>query len=649
MHIDKLYIKGFSSHKDTTIEFKTRVALFVGSLNAGKSSINQAIETALIGQCELYRKKTDVIADLVHDIGGMERFDLALETSLGSLRRGRGPEASYLKWNDQNGSSMEVEQALLRDLGATKTIISALLNNTDFFSIDGSVQRALVLSIIGAEVLKETIEAAFTGDREALEMIPFEVASLTAIDLAYKHAYDERRDVNRRLKELKPMDPPAGEQPPPVDAIKARVAALEKEEKDLIAEIAKHVGTKEATKQSRLDNLKSQREATQKKYDEYFNWFRTVEKPTKEEADRLGAELKKAQRAATTAASEKVIVEGKLADAKTTAKVQELNARLLRNFKGRCVAGDHVCPASAEDMRQAFVKADQAAKQALKDQEHLSALVIMATEDAANFTEVRAIEEKLGSLKRRSEEYKANVAAFNQTKDALRKLDEEIAEEETPRPEQEELKDLAAEDPITALEEKHKAVTDRIEKGRETLERAREWMYHEKRVAEVAEERRVLEIKKRHLESLVDFYGPTGIKIELVQKKIEEFAASINRHMAAFGFTIEIIVEPWQILAKGRPVTRLSRSERFRAGVAFQIALAKATGFNFVSVDNAEILVPAARQAMMKTLLESGLDQAIVFSTIMVAEDQFKPPKVTGLEVFMVRNSDGVSNVERLT
>src|SRR5262245_32940749 len=99
MKINRLQIKGFSSHKYTEIEFKEPVALVVGSLGAGKSSINQSVEVGLIGQCEFYRKKTDVAADLVHDLGGVEGYAIAIETNVGVVKRGKSESANFMSWS----------------------------------------------------------------------------------------------------------------------------------------------------------------------------------------------------------------------------------------------------------------------------------------------------------------------------------------------------------------------------------------------------------------------------------------------------------------------------------------------------------------------------------------------------------------------
>ncbi|HEV2419895.1 MAG TPA: hypothetical protein VGX94_19030, partial [Terriglobia bacterium] len=54
---------------------------------------------------------------------------------------------------------------------------------------------------------------------------------------------------------------------------------------------------------------------------------------------------------------------------------------------------------------------------------------------------------------------------------------------------------------------------------------------------------------------------------------------------------------------------------RFRFSVAFQIALATATGIRFVVIDRADVLDRARRKILTGLLVNSDLDQAIVLAT----------------------------------
>src|SRR5713226_9159946 len=100
------------------------------------------------------------------------------------------------------------------------------------------------------------------------------------------------------------------------------------------------------------------------------------------------------------------------------------------------------------------------------------------------------------------------------------------------------------------------------------------------------------------------------------------FTEDLNRHLAGFGFTCKIALEPFEIrLSPSKdnhltlPLRHLSESEQFRFGVAFQIALAIATGLRFVVIDRADVLDKERRKMLTSLLLNSKLDQAIVLAT----------------------------------
>ena len=65
----------------------------------------------------------------------------------------------------------------------------------------------------------------------------------------------------------------------------------------------------------------------------------------------------------------------------------------------------------------------------------------------------------------------------------------------------------------------------------------------------------------------------------------------------------------------GLSLEQLSESERFRFSIAFQLALATATGIRFLVIDRADVLDRARRKLLTGLLVNSDLDQAIVLAT----------------------------------
>ncbi|PYU02670.1 MAG: hypothetical protein DMG33_18395 [Acidobacteria bacterium] len=131
-----------------------------------------------------------------------------------------------------------------------------------------------------------------------------------------------------------------------------------------------------------------------------------------------------------------------------------------------------------------------------------------------------------------------------------------------------------------------------------------------------------LETKISVLDRVTEFLGPKGAMMAHASSRMASFAENLNRHLEAFGYICKIGLEPFEIRvisptgnSIGLSLRYLSESERFRFGVAFQIALAMLTGLRFIVIDGADVLDKSRRKLLTGMLLKSDLDQAIVLAT----------------------------------
>ena len=138
-----------------------------------------------------------------------------------------------------------------------------------------------------------------------------------------------------------------------------------------------------------------------------------------------------------------------------------------------------------------------------------------------------------------------------------------------------------------------------------------------------ARQKSSLETKIAVLDRLTEVFGPSGLVMDQVGGRIGSFTKDLNLHLAAFGYTCKLALEPFEIRVSSSSddarlalsLKHLSESERFRFGVAFQIALAKVTELRFAVIDRADVLDKGRRKLLTGLLLNSGLDQAIVLAT----------------------------------
>jgi len=621
MLINALSLDNFTSHRKTYLEFKKtpKIHLFLGALNAGKSSIKKAIEFALVGQCESYRKRNDNVRDLIHDLDNAKRFQVRVETDLGIAERGVALTNRYVEWINEKGESCESVELPFRP-----EIISACLNTTDFFLWDSKAQKEVILNIIGVEVQHEAILEKFDGDPAALQFVSgLKFNSIPVLDAAYEKVYRERTDVNREIKATQAPDPPEGEEPP-IDKIEAHLQDLEDQEKKAIAETAELIGHGKGFQSNAMEQLRSE-------ITHLEQWFENFQKPTKEAAKELTDKLNKAKKGEALHKKKLAELERKRTYALAHMTQHSQAKVLLEHFDGSCIGATFKCPAKVKEIQDAVVEQTGLEKDRQKEAHDLMGEM---SDLGANFTSPTQLEAEMEVFRSTTKKYKINQEKLETSKAKLKELDAQ--EDPTENPE------------VVKLEKWKAELAERIKVGKGVLEKAKQWKLRRELVDKASERMKELEIEKGQLESLVEFFGPKGIRLLLIHDKVYKFQEAVNGHLKRFGFELDIQVDPWLIKARTRPVASLSRSERFRLGVALQIALAKWSKFNFICVDNAELLPPPFRMLLLDMIKEAKLDQSFVFWSLMIPDEDFKKPPVKWAQFYMVKNEEGVSSVTQL-
>jgi hypothetical protein len=146
-----------------------------------------------------------------------------------------------------------------------------------------------------------------------------------------------------------------------------------------------------------------------------------------------------------------------------------------------------------------------------------------------------------------------------------------------------------------------------------------------------ARRRASLEERAAQLDALVEYFGPGGAMIGQASSQIRNFNESLNWQLAHFGYKCDFEVAPYEIHVgllrnsdSSLRLSQLSESERFRFGIAFQVAVAILTGLRLVVIDRAEMLDSKSRRLLTGLFLQGDLDQAIVLAT----GDEASPPSV---------------------
>ena len=160
------------------------------------------------------------------------------------------------------------------------------------------------------------------------------------------------------------------------------------------------------------------------------------------------------------------------------------------------------------------------------------------------------------------------------------------------------------------LESRMTILVERINKGERVLEKAQQFESAKERWETYVREKSSLETKIGLLDRLTEFFGPSGAMMGQASGRMGSFTEDLNRHLAGFGYTCNLALEPFEIRVSsskdnrfGLSLKHLSESEQFRFGVAFQIALAMVTGLRFVVIDRADVL-DKERRKMLTSLLD---------------------------------------------
>jgi hypothetical protein len=212
--------------------------------------------------------------------------------------------------------------------------------------------------------------------------------------------------------------------------------------------------------------------------------------------------------------------------------------------------------------------------------------------------------------------------AHNQAVKDLALIDEKIKNLEE---EIHEITDGSAEPTPTApntseLDTQLKEIDARIEAGNTKLSEALAVDAKKTAYESAMLTKKKLDAKQATLEKLVEHFGPKGIQAKLLDEHVGPFEKSMNQVLAGWGFKCELQFEPFSfragLVGSGELFTlrAMSRGQRAMFGAAFQVALAKVTGFNLVFVDDAEVFSEQNRVTLFKNLLGAGLDQAFVLA-----------------------------------
>jgi DNA repair exonuclease SbcCD ATPase subunit len=629
MRINSIKLRDFRCHHSfsTTLD---DLNFFVGANASGKTSIAQAVEFALTGKCSVTDAAGRNAEDLI--LIGAKEFEIVLDVTKddvsGKVARSKSARAHELTLNDRALPLPEAQRRIYEVLGVTGDVLSACLNSGRFLAMDEKAQKTLLAQVLASDSAKapQSIvdDVKHTTGEWGLGTPDGVIDSIDNIDMYHKFFYEKRTETNRDLKSLgsmeEPSEPVAGyaDQKSALDDLRRQLTLAEKSKSG--AE-QRHSSLIESNKRTRrmIDARKSEAEArtlTDLAVKDFEARIADADK-----AKGIAAKIKALESNLVTKkgkidrenAAEVARLTQASSDLRASIEETESVVALLVAIKATCPACQRVLKASEKAEITSTLGAKLKLNRSLLEEAERELKAANEREYPEEITQIsRAIADEKRSLE--------NIGDVAQVESQLRAHREAIVEMGRCDRDLKEIKDPPALD-TSESDKTIDELTARIRKGEEVISGLREAEQKREAYKSWQDRKASLESRVVVLTGLIDFFGPNGIKSQMVGDKIGPFTAAINESLRAFGYAVRFTLEPYSFQVGAferegwRTLRQLSESEQFRFGVSFQIALAKATGLNFALIDRADVLDSDSRAELTEMLQASGLEQVIVFST----------------------------------
>ena len=566
MKISHVSIKGFLALSHLELDLQAPIGIFCGANEVGKSSLRDAILWAFTGcvrGLKTHEQQTLLIAH------GHKAAEVTLTFDNGSNLTRR----KTLK------SPPTLEGTLPDDLG----LVTALCDSHHFLALPEKDRRVELFRLIpGLQPTAEEIAirlfkaAEDEPDSEPFRKITLDLGQI-AFSRSFKAAEDEaitrRREAKRVVKELQAQEP---EQTWTVGEIGVdaktyilpdiQIQQVEEGLAKLYAErdkLLKRQGKVEG-ELDKLPGLEAELAAL------------VIPEPPEE------GELQEWQEALDI---NRPILEKLRAD---VAGLEQ--GRPAQKFPALCPACEVGCPSSGKEAVPAVPPADPDQAKKLKGQ--LQEQIEQVERLELNWIETQKAQTAHDEALQRKANLEAQIAALQ---------DQQVRAEETAK-----------------FQTDIDALASRIALGEELRDRVREF-WRKQKEADAAKER-VEQVEKEALlyDTLAKALAPNGIPSALIAEAlgpVNDLLGKAAGHL--FPGRPLALTEDLEIVLQGQPFATLSKSARYRVGIAMQYTLAKLAGARLLLIDEADMLDDPNRSQLINFLLEIQPDfrNILVFAT----------------------------------
>ena len=601
MKLAKIELKSFRSFVNLDLPLDAPRIFVAGLNNTGKSSVREAIKYVLTGRCQGLDGKgagSDVLVPHFHQAfepgerpkgEGDRATGVSASVTidgLGAVERTWSPQGSTFRVQGWTGNTQSQQQALLDKLETTPGFLDAVLDSAVYLNLHHADSKAMVLSLLNVQIK--------LGDAEDAP-----VMTLAEMDESYDQAFEDRKAAKTKLKAAFVPAKPADAAHPLLADIDALLITRRKELADLNRQVGESSG--------RRNGLMARQGLVQRLIESMIlpatDFHVEIESLEERQAIMEADVTEPLQEPVTEPVT-------RLVGGVVTVSVETLRSRIgvLRAFqpvKGCIIDGKVSCSTHklkftnrAKDLEaeiQARVGVAQDRAPASVKPEDGQGRAVPPTPNP--LTETR---KALDDLKMKQAHYEMDLATYKERKTELATLTAELAA----------LPDTSdIEFQVTQWQGKI-SIGEQKRKDAEAYQKASQ--AHEAGL----QTQRALQAEVNRLEELCLVLGPSGVRVQALGSALQTFETAVNLFTAPYNLAVKFQLEPWDVIVNDRPVRTYSESQRYRIGIAIQLAVAGLSGLRFAIIDQLDVLDTKKRDVMVKMLLKDApVDQLIILAT----------------------------------
>lgn len=615
MRINRMKLIDWRNHAETDIHFE-KLTVFRGANHSGKSSIRDAAEYALTGRADATDAKGSGAVGLIRT--GADKATILMKLQANK-------EIDYRCVLTKSGRTTTIRdekdaawtgEGVKGWLDSQRDVLSCVLNTRYFIRLTPAEQKKLLCSIIlpDSYIWPDEIQHAVKQLQLAVNwsQTPFEV-----IESAYKLAFDRRRDVNRDLKNLVMPTRLAS----PEGAASLEEARQKRSElcdrREALEKTAREASRDRGAAEARVTSAGQRVESLAAKL--------RMEQETLAQTENKTLSPKQAKELQKTAASDKELARLEADKRLVDTEISGIQA-IIAVFDG--LDGKRCCPMCQRDVTDEWlIEALKPHNDALNNAYGSQREILKAMKELGD---VEGAQRKLEENERSVTSRKRSQSVIAETEGLLRTAREELETAQNAL--------STAGEPAEEPEELT-ALRSQISDAHDVYEAFVRFEVREKEFERAEKQRQQLSAAAASLNELVTYFGPEGVKAELLQQHIGAFEGSMNAALNVWGYEAQFSIEPYGFTVHrldqphGLQLEYLSESERLRFAVAFQVALAQVSGIRMVIVDETEIFDEVGRQQFYPMLMNADLDQVVTIGT----DEREEVPEAEGVAFYAMQ------------